>query len=258
VPDRRRGLRLRHAEQGGELPERALSDFALELAAMSGLKIDHVRRQLRKAGAISEGETNEKVLVFNHKDYIFHLLKARDQWKDLVPHERVMLENVFAGGTDVTLSSLKNRFYTAVPVVRGDIMAALRRKGMYSVDPSAAGAYSVGAAVAKPRAAGAAIPAKAAAGASKRARPELPPASVNPRPAAPILRRVTSRRRRRSRATRRLRHRPPPRPAASARDPTSSRAGFTAIVAPWPRGPLRAASAAHGCAPSAWSSAAPA
>src|SRR5208282_796923 len=84
-----------------------------------------------------------------HKDYVFHLLKPREQWgTDLVPHERVMLENVFAGGADTRLSSLKNRFYTAVPVIREDIMSALKLKGIYLLDPESASGYSIGAGVA--------------------------------------------------------------------------------------------------------------
>jgi Predicted membrane protein (DUF2207) len=99
-------------------------------------------------GYIKIEETAEKILVFTHKDYVFHLLKARDQWgADLAPHERVMLENVFAGGDDTRLSSLKNRFYTAVPIIREDIMSALKRKGMYLLDPESANGYSVAAAV---------------------------------------------------------------------------------------------------------------
>ena len=50
-------------------------------------------------GYIKIEEVAEKGLVFSHKDYIFHLLKPREQWgADLAPHERVMLENVFVGG----------------------------------------------------------------------------------------------------------------------------------------------------------------
>ena len=82
-------------------------------------------------GYIKIEETAEKVLLFTHKDYIFHLLKPREQWgAELAPHERVMLENVFAGGAETRLSSLKNRFYTAVPVIRQDIMAGLKNKGL--------------------------------------------------------------------------------------------------------------------------------
>jgi uncharacterized membrane protein len=94
-------------------------------------------------------ETAEKGLVLSHKDYIFHLLKPQAQWtdQDLAPHERVMLENVFAGGSDTRLSDLKNRFYTAVPVIRQDIMSELRTKGMYRLDPESANGYSIGAAI---------------------------------------------------------------------------------------------------------------
>ncbi len=100
-------------------------------------------------GYIKIEETAEKVLLFTHKDYIFHLLKPREQWgADLAPHERVMLENVFAGGDETRLSSLKNRFYTAVPVIRQNIMSSLKTKGIYLLDPESANGYSVGAAVA--------------------------------------------------------------------------------------------------------------
>ena len=95
-------------------------------------------------GYIKIEETVDQGLLFHHKDYIFHLLKPHDQWKDLAPHEQVMLENVYAGGgTETRLSSLKNHFYTAIPVIREDIMSALRRKGMYLLDPESANAYSI-------------------------------------------------------------------------------------------------------------------
>jgi hypothetical protein len=100
-------------------------------------------------GYIKIEETAEKTLVFTNKDYVFHLLKPRGQWgADLAPHEHVMLENIFAGGDQTRLSSLKNRFYTSVPVIRQDIMSALKRKGIYLLDPESANGYSVGMAVA--------------------------------------------------------------------------------------------------------------
>jgi uncharacterized membrane protein len=100
-------------------------------------------------GYIKIEETADKILIFTHKDYVFHLLKPREQWDaDLAPHERVMLENVFAGGSETPLSSLKNRFYTAVPVIREDIMSALKKKGIYLLDPESANGYSLGVAVA--------------------------------------------------------------------------------------------------------------
>ena len=100
-------------------------------------------------GYVKIEETVERGLLLHHKDYIFHLLKPQPQWgSDLQAHERVMLENVFAGGAETRLSSLKNRFYTAIPVIRQDIMAALKRKGMYLLDPESANGYSLAAAIA--------------------------------------------------------------------------------------------------------------
>jgi len=94
-------------------------------------------------GYIKIEETADKGLVFHHKDYIFHLLKPKTQWQGLAPHESVMLENVFDSGQQMQLSSLKNRFYTAIPIIKQDIKAALKRKGMYLLDPDSANGYSL-------------------------------------------------------------------------------------------------------------------
>ena len=94
-----------------------------------------------------EETVDTTLLIFHSKDYIFHLLKAQSQWQGLAPHERVMLENIFAGGQQTRLSSLKNRFYTAIPVIQQDIKSALKNKGMYLLDPDSANAYSIGAAI---------------------------------------------------------------------------------------------------------------
>ncbi len=99
-------------------------------------------------GYIKIEETADKGLLFTNKDYIFHLLKPQTTWgAELAPHERVMLENVFAGGQEIRLSSLKNRFYTAVPVIRQDIMSQLKNKGIYLLDPESANGYSIVAAI---------------------------------------------------------------------------------------------------------------
>jgi hypothetical protein len=100
-------------------------------------------------GYITIEETAEKGVVFTHKDYLFHLIKPREKWAtDLAPHERVMLENVFAIGNDIRLSDLKNRFYTAVPIIRADIMSALKAKGIYLLDPETANGLSIVAGIA--------------------------------------------------------------------------------------------------------------
>jgi uncharacterized membrane protein YgcG len=94
-----------------------------------------------------EETVDTTLLVFHSKDYIFHLLKPQTEWQALAPHERVMLENIFVGGQQTRLSGLKNRFYTAIPVIQQDIKAALKKKGMYLLDPDSANAYSIGAAI---------------------------------------------------------------------------------------------------------------
>src|SRR5216684_2565665 len=98
-------------------------------------------------GFITIEEKMDKGLVFSHKDYVLHLLQKRQDWRGLVPHERVMLENIFVGDApEVHLSNLKNRFYTAVPVIRQDIMSGLKSKGIYMLDPESANGYSIAAA----------------------------------------------------------------------------------------------------------------
>jgi uncharacterized membrane protein len=100
-------------------------------------------------GYIKIEEKVDTFLVFHHKDYVFHLLKPREQWgPDLTPHERVMLDNIFLAGTGVRLSDLKNRFYTVIPIVREDIMSSLKSKGIYTLDPESANGYSIVAGVA--------------------------------------------------------------------------------------------------------------
>ena len=100
-------------------------------------------------GYIKLEEKVDTFLLFHHKDYLFHLLKPREQWgTDVTPHERVMLDNIFLSGTGVRLSDLKNRFYTVIPIVREDIMSSLKSKGIYTLDPESANAYSIVAGVA--------------------------------------------------------------------------------------------------------------
>lgn len=92
-------------------------------------------------GYIKIEETESKLLVFSHRDYTFHLLKPEAEWANLEAHERLMLRHMFSGGTDVQLSQLRNQFYVAIPTLKEDILAELRSKGMYTVDPDSAHAY---------------------------------------------------------------------------------------------------------------------
>jgi uncharacterized membrane protein YgcG len=97
-------------------------------------------------GYIKLEETESKTFVFSHRDYTFHSLKDPGAWTPdvLEAHERVMLNHLFRNGlTQVRLSELRNHFYTAIPTIKEDILAELRSKGMYSVDPDSAHAYVV-------------------------------------------------------------------------------------------------------------------
>ena len=107
--------------------------------------ITSVLVDLAVRGYIKIVETQHKGFLSTTKDYEFQLVKDRSQWTDLTDYERAMLDQVFAGGQTTLLSSLRNHFYVALPMMKSEIMAALKRKGMYTVDPdSAVGLWGVG------------------------------------------------------------------------------------------------------------------
>jgi hypothetical protein len=76
-------------------------------------------------------------------DYIVKLLKPREEWSGLAPHEYTMLFHTFYGGQWTKLSSLRLRFPDIVPYMQVDILRELKRKGMYRVDPEAAQGWRV-------------------------------------------------------------------------------------------------------------------
>jgi uncharacterized membrane protein YgcG len=92
-----------------------------------------------------EDKTTEGFLT-KHRDYLFHLQKTdRGAWQELQPHERAMLSKIFgAAGDAVALSDLKNSFYTVLPMLKQDVFANLKQRGLYSVDPDRAHAYTLG------------------------------------------------------------------------------------------------------------------
>jgi len=95
-------------------------------------------------GYLKIEETESKALLFSHRDYTFHSLKTEADWKALAAHEQVMLNHLFpAGETQIRLSELRNKFYSAIPTIKSDILAELKSKGMYTVDPDSAHTYVV-------------------------------------------------------------------------------------------------------------------
>jgi uncharacterized membrane protein YgcG len=94
-------------------------------------------------GYLKIEETDNKVLFFDNRDYVFHLMKPPAEWNDLADHETEILRNMFpeASARLTTLSGLKNRFYLALPSVKQEVLGELKAKGMYRVDPESAHGY---------------------------------------------------------------------------------------------------------------------
>ncbi len=103
--------------------------------------ITAVMVDLAVRGYIKIVETQHKGLLFNTKDYDLQLVKDRATWDGLADYERTMLDRIFATGTTTRVSDLKNHFYTAIPLIKQEVMGALKAKGMYSLDPDSAMSY---------------------------------------------------------------------------------------------------------------------
>ncbi|HMK31012.1 MAG TPA: DUF2207 domain-containing protein, partial [Terriglobales bacterium] len=92
---------------------------------------------------IEAGKPDEEV-VFHGEDYVLRSLQPLSAWHSLAPHEQSTLFHIFYGGQWTKLSSLHLRFYSAVPVIRAQILNQLRDKGMYWIDPRWAQASRLG------------------------------------------------------------------------------------------------------------------
>jgi uncharacterized membrane protein len=123
---------LRPAEAG------TLVDDAVNPRDITAVLVD-----LAVRGYIKIVEAPHKGLLFTTKDYELHLLKNQNSWSDLSDYERAMLSRIFDAGSMTRVSELRNHFYTVLPVMKSEIVSALKSKGMYSVDPDSAGQYMI-------------------------------------------------------------------------------------------------------------------
>ncbi|HEY4678571.1 MAG TPA: DUF2207 domain-containing protein [Candidatus Angelobacter sp.] len=123
-------------EQMGPAEVGTLIDGSVDPRDITSVLVDMAVR-----GYVKIMETQHKGFLSSTKDYEFHLLKDPGEWKGLTDYERAMLQQVFAGGEVTLLSSLTNHFYTALPMIKSEIMTALKAKGMYTVDPDSAAGY---------------------------------------------------------------------------------------------------------------------
>jgi uncharacterized membrane protein len=97
-------------------------------------------------GYLKIEETQGAGILHHTRDYTFHMSKPRDQWNDLAPFELTVMDNIFGTlGEAVSLSSLKNNFYLAMPAIQQQVMSALEEKGLYKVDPATAKGYTAAA-----------------------------------------------------------------------------------------------------------------
>jgi uncharacterized membrane protein len=141
---------LRPAELG------TLIDDSVDARDITAVLVD-----LAVRGYLKIVETEHKGLLTTSKEYEFQLLKPANGWTDLTDYERAMMSRIFVntsaigsdpemvgvatspvGNNSVRLSELRNHFYTALPVMKDEIMNALKEKGMYTVDPEAAHVFT--------------------------------------------------------------------------------------------------------------------
>lgn len=89
-----------------------------------------VRGHLR----ITEAEDEHLFGLLSTRDYAFERLESSDPIA-LKAHERDLLDALFASGSSVLLSELKNRFYRRLPGIRNELYEMLVRKGLYTGRP---------------------------------------------------------------------------------------------------------------------------
>jgi uncharacterized membrane protein len=98
---------------------------------------------------IEEKKKDHLLGLIHDKDYVFHLRKPRKEWSDLKPHEEELLDSLFEGGSEntVSLSDLRNKFYKYLPAIKDDIFGALVEAGYYRRRPDTVRATYLGAGI---------------------------------------------------------------------------------------------------------------
>lgn len=86
---------------------------------------------------IEEREEPKLFGLWTDKEFVFHRLKPREEWRALERHEQLLLEGLFDGhGDSVELSELKNEFYRSMGAIRTAVTRRLVDKGHYRADPA--------------------------------------------------------------------------------------------------------------------------
>ena len=96
-------------------------------------------------GYVHITETEDEALfgLITTEDYRFELKRPASEWAALKSHERHLLASMFGSSDAVTLSSLKNTFYTKLPALKSDLYGMLVRHGFYAARPDHVRAWYV-------------------------------------------------------------------------------------------------------------------
>jgi uncharacterized membrane protein YgcG len=86
---------------------------------------------------IQEQEERKLLGLLAHKEYLFTMRKTPQDWERLKPHERMLLESLFAGGARPSVAStdLEHWFFRRLPILRDQIFAALLERRFYLQRP---------------------------------------------------------------------------------------------------------------------------
>lgn len=86
---------------------------------------------------IQEHEEKKLLGLRTTREYLFSMRKSAHAWEELQPHERALLDSLFAGGVrhSVESSTLENAFYARLPGIRDRIFSRLLERGYYARRP---------------------------------------------------------------------------------------------------------------------------
>jgi len=129
---RRRPIAPQYAPPEGLSPAEVgtLVDNSPDLRDITATLVD-----LAVQGYVQIQEHEEKTLLglLAHKDYLFLMRKPPQDWERAKPHERMLLESLFAGGARPSVAStdLEHWFFRRLPILREQIFAGLLEHRFY-------------------------------------------------------------------------------------------------------------------------------
>jgi hypothetical protein len=140
--NRGRDPRLRPISAQYEPPEKltpgevgTLLDDSVDMRDITATLVDLAVRGFM---VITEEKKDHLGGLWSDKDYIFTLQKSRSEWNGLKGHEEALLTGIFTAGQKdemVSMSSLQNRFYTTLPLIKNSLFDSLVTHGYYGMRP---------------------------------------------------------------------------------------------------------------------------